>query len=376
VQYNLLEGYIAVLPDVPSMEIYFKIISEEVKMKKSNVMFLAFLILLFISFLSLYAPAYANPGLEVVPLQHDFGDVSIGSSSTSIITISNLWWGDLTINEFSVQPGSSPDFSITSESPTGSVIHSGMSLYVEVTYTPSSVGEGLASIEIDWSNGETGVEHVNLSGIGVESQPPPVTIEDILAFFDESLANGTLVGNGSGNSAVHKLNALRNMLLEISRLIDEGEYEGACHQLYSAYKHCDSQPRPKDFVQGFAVWELANIIWYLMMDLECEQCLTKHSASMFDQEIGSVLKRYFLAQNHPNPFNPTTTINYQIPELSFVTIKVYDVLGSEVVTLVNEEKTIGSYEVELNGRDLTSGIYIYRITAGTYVETKKMVLLK
>jgi len=85
---------------------------------------------------------------------------------------------------------------------------------------------------------------------------------------------------------------------------------------------------------------------------------------------------FLLNQNYPNPFNPTTTIKYQIPELSFVRIKVFDVLGSEIVTLVNEEKPTGSYEVEFNATGLPSGIYFYRIQAGSFVKTKKMVFLK
>ena len=83
-----------------------------------------------------------------------------------------------------------------------------------------------------------------------------------------------------------------------------------------------------------------------------------------------------LRQNYPNPFNPATTIKYQIPEVSFVTIKVYDVLGNEVTTLVNEEKPAGSYEVEFDGAGLPSGIYFYQLKADSYIETKKMVLLK
>jgi hypothetical protein len=85
---------------------------------------------------------------------------------------------------------------------------------------------------------------------------------------------------------------------------------------------------------------------------------------------------YYLFQNYPNPFNPTTRINYQIPELSFVILKVYDVLGNEITTLVNEEKSIGSYEVKFESNKLPSGIYFYQLQAGSYVETKKMVLLK
>jgi len=85
---------------------------------------------------------------------------------------------------------------------------------------------------------------------------------------------------------------------------------------------------------------------------------------------------YLLSQNFPNPFNPTTTIKYQIPELSFVTLKVYDVLGNEIATLVNEENSNGSYEVEFNATTLPSGIYFYRLQAGSFVDTKKMVLMK
>ncbi len=85
---------------------------------------------------------------------------------------------------------------------------------------------------------------------------------------------------------------------------------------------------------------------------------------------------YILSQNYPNPFNPYTKIKFQIPELSFVTLKIYDILGNEIATLVSEEKAAGSYEIDFIGRELTSGIYFYRIQASNFVETKKMVLLK
>jgi len=94
-----------------------------------------------------------------------------------------------------------------------------------------------------------------------------------------------------------------------------------------------------------------------------------------DNETGHPIE-YALSQNYPNPFNPTTTIKYSIPELSFISIKVYDVLGSEIMTLLSEEKPIGSYEIEFNATALPSGIYFYKIQAGNFVETKKMVLMK
>ena len=85
---------------------------------------------------------------------------------------------------------------------------------------------------------------------------------------------------------------------------------------------------------------------------------------------------YKLEQNYPNPFNPTTKINYSVPQLSVVTLKIFDVLGNEVTTLVNEEKPAGNYEVVFDGNNLPSGVYFYRMQAGNFTETKKFVLLK
>ncbi len=87
-------------------------------------------------------------------------------------------------------------------------------------------------------------------------------------------------------------------------------------------------------------------------------------------------KEFRLEQNYPNPFNPTTTIQYQLAADSKVTLKVYDILGSEVATLINEDQEAGYKEVKFNASNLASGMYIYRITAGSYVSTKKLMLLK
>jgi len=87
---------------------------------------------------------------------------------------------------------------------------------------------------------------------------------------------------------------------------------------------------------------------------------------------------FYLAQNYPNPFNPGTTIKFSIPETEFVTLKVYDMLGNEIVSLLNEQKGAGEYEVEFNAANLPSGsgIYLYILQAGNYTRTKKMILLK
>ncbi len=92
---------------------------------------------------------------------------------------------------------------------------------------------------------------------------------------------------------------------------------------------------------------------------------------------------FSLSQNYPNPFNPTTTIKYSIPIVEtrysaspIVLLKIYDVLGSEIATLVNEEKAPGNYEVVFNGANLPSGIYFYKMSCGNFSETKKLVLMK
>jgi len=85
---------------------------------------------------------------------------------------------------------------------------------------------------------------------------------------------------------------------------------------------------------------------------------------------------FVLSQNFPNPFNPSTRINYFVPNESFVSIKVYDFLGREITTLVNETKSTGSYEIVFDASDLTSGTYFYTLTAENYSTTKKMIIIK
>ena len=96
--------------------------------------------------------------------------------------------------------------------------------------------------------------------------------------------------------------------------------------------------------------------------------------SVSGQEI--VLDDFKLNQNYPNPFNPITTIKYQIPETHFVSLKVYDILGNEAATLINSEKSAGNYEITWDAENIPSGIYFYTLNAGSFVDTKKMILLK
>ncbi|MBK7381392.1 MAG: T9SS type A sorting domain-containing protein [Ignavibacteriales bacterium] len=99
----------------------------------------------------------------------------------------------------------------------------------------------------------------------------------------------------------------------------------------------------------------------------------------YSYEVEAIISspvEYSLLQNYPNPFNPNTSINYSIPEKAFVTLKIYDVLGNEVVELINEQKEPGNYQIDFNASGLSSGIYYYTLTAGNFTSTKKMILMK
>jgi hypothetical protein len=97
---------------------------------------------------------------------------------------------------------------------------------------------------------------------------------------------------------------------------------------------------------------------------------------LVELEVELIPTEFALYQNYPNPFNPGTLIKYQVPEKSFVSIRVYDLLGKELATLVNEEKSAGSYDVNFDAGQLSSGFYIYTIKAGNFTSTKKMILMK
>ena len=112
------------------------------------------------------------------------------------------------------------------------------------------------------------------------------------------------------------------------------------------------------------------------------QLLSHDPISGVDDEQRNPMK-FFLEQNYPNPFNPITQIRFSVPEPQFITLKVFNILGNEVGTLVNEDLVAGEYEVEFNSHsglsgimELSSGIYFYQLKSGKFIETKKMILLK
>ncbi|HLT23574.1 MAG TPA: T9SS type A sorting domain-containing protein, partial [Ignavibacteria bacterium] len=95
-----------------------------------------------------------------------------------------------------------------------------------------------------------------------------------------------------------------------------------------------------------------------------------------DPQNNSIPNKFELQQNYPNPFNPSTAIKFSIPKNLNVNLKVYDLAGREVASLINKELSAGSYEYLFDGSKLSSGVYFYKLTAGDFVDTKKMILVK
>jgi len=104
--------------------------------------------------------------------------------------------------------------------------------------------------------------------------------------------------------------------------------------------------------------------------------LINYVVTSVNEDNSDVPKRFSLYQNYPNPFNPSTSISYQLPTQTHVTLKVFDVLGKEIATLVNSFEQPGYKSVNFNANNLVSGVYYYRLRAGNYIETKKLLLLR
>ena len=111
-------------------------------------------------------------------------------------------------------------------------------------------------------------------------------------------------------------------------------------------------------------------------DLYFDNISLKEIVTSIDEETDLIPNEYFLENNYPNPFNPNTKISFNIADYGFTTLIVYDVLGNEIVKLINRELAAGKYDVNFNAGILPSGIYFYRLSVNNFSSTNKMILLK
>ena len=123
---------------------------------------------------------------------------------------------------------------------------------------------------------------------------------------------------------------------------------------------------------GTGGFPIGDLNWFPDKKAEWEEWVN----DVDEEGTTGVPSKFELSQNYPNPFNPTTVINFRIPQKEMVTLKVYNVLGQEVATLINEVKNAGAYHISFNAANLPSGVYVYSLNAGDFSATKKMMLLK
>jgi hypothetical protein len=213
---------------------------------------------------------------------------------------------------------------------------------------------------------------ISISGNGLNPtteeilQGGPCTAEDrILTLIDKivQLVNTGILNQGQGNALIVKLN---HALIKL----DNGEINNAINIL-----------------NGF-VNQVSDFISEWILTLEQGQSLIATANDIVDLINNGLFKQgndgtsseipaeFTLEQNYPNPFNPTTTIIYGLPEDSPVVLKIYDVLGAEIIKFTEEHKVAGYHRINFDASNLPSGIYFYKIQAGSFVETKKMVLMK
>jgi hypothetical protein len=153
--------------------------------------------------------------------------------------------------------------------------------------------------------------------------------------------------------------------------------------LLSEFDSTLSISEPEPYVGNGKVWVYYSAVKidsnkpYLKRQFQLRRCETPMNISTgIGTSSSDIIQDFYLSQNYPNPFNPSTIISWHSPISGHQTLKVFDVLGNEIVTLVNEYKSAGSYEVNFSNSELASGIYFYRLTAGSFAETKKMILMK
>ena len=125
----------------------------------------------------------------------------------------------------------------------------------------------------------------------------------------------------------------------------------------------------------YSTW-MTNSGWATGYDIWANVLDWNNPTGISDKDRLQILSSYQLSQNYPNPFNPTTTIEFSIPRTEFVTLKIYNLLGQEVVTLVSENLTAGNYKYTWDAGSLASGVYMYKIETGSFTQTRKLILMK
>jgi hypothetical protein len=398
---------------------------------------------------SLTGTGILGPKIQVSPLSHDFGNVMVGTTTSTILTITNVGDRFLDISSVDFKPGGSGEFTFPApiELPISLPYDDPVNgtKYITIVFSPSAIGQATAIVQIVSDDPIHPLVEVIFTGTGVPA-PPSNLVRN--GSFESGTEPWTLctIGGGSFGVVTPACEGMYAGRVSIARTLS----------LVSLYQAGLALEPNTNYRLSFAAYSTtghdmlafvttgrdmpcfmddkaaARIPWimkmyYAKLGKSCQTFSTEFKTRGFSgtttdarltflftpfaragdmyyiddvvlQEVdGSVAKasemtvpleeqtvaeenlvpeEFSLAQNYPNPFNPSTTIGYALPVASHVTLKVYNTLGQEVATLVDEFQEAGYKSVEFSAGRLASGVYVYRLSAGTRVEIRKMVVIK
>lgn len=305
----------------------------------------------------------------------NFGSTVVGSHIVDTLTIMNNGTDTLVIYSLI---NNNPSFSVPLFF-TDIIIFPGESFYLPITFLPMTSGTHYDTLQIFSNADNFNPYSVFLEGIGL-STPKFTPLKDTLYCNENTFWNDTLYFINSGEVAL--------VIDSVVVLSDNPEFP-VCEIIYS---QTVVQPDSQSYIWFIFLIPIPDIRQNFLDSLYIysndPDSPTRIYISWTEPPIGIkenniIATGYKLFQNYPNPFNPSTIIKFSVPSEEKIhrmslplTIKVYDVLGNEIVTLINTEKKSGVYEVEFDGSQIPSGVYFYQMKTENFVQTKKMILMK
>jgi hypothetical protein len=309
---------------------------------------------------------YPSPDIELDSTSIDFGGVMDGLAGVELLHVYNIGETALEIDtvyctsNFSVMPNSG-------------TVDAGDTLRLEVMFSPNDETSFDGTMTIVAGNDpDEDTLTVSLSGTGTQQAP-------IMELSDDSLYFGVVV---AGQTVTRQTTIYNMGMLDLE--VEELNMAGS--ELFTT-DFSDATVEPGDSVDvmfQFAPTEQiteATATAIVVGSGVADQTITLYAGEVLTAENDFIPSQYILYQNHPNPFNPVTTLQYDLPENSYVNVTVYDMLGREVRTLVNTTQDAGFKSVIWDatndyGKPVSAGVYLYKIQTGEFVQTKKMVLLR
>ena len=310
---------------------------------------------------SIYTSAVLTTGpvLSLLSKSIDFGPVKVGIRKDTVVAIKNT--GDETLNVSAILSSNASSFLSARSSLT---VAPGATVMDTISFAPQSGGSATGKIVLT-SNAPSLSDTITVLGYGATTG---------ITYSTKTINFGT-VKVGLKKDSLLTITNTGNQTLSISKIESSSPVFSVSPVLFTV----DAGANVKDTIRfaPTAVGQInANILITHNAGTQDTVAVTGNGTSTGVEDNLEMSAKYSLGQNYPNPFNPATTISYQLPEKGSVSLKVYDVLGKEIATVVNGLQEAGYYTVQFDASKFSTGIYFYRFQAHNYTEMKKMLLMK